>query len=64
MERSGCRRPLLRGEGLPDTEPSEREFHGGHLGAEPVGSGAFELGCCWAGLWTGGNCSGRSWDPL
>jgi hypothetical protein len=45
MERSGCRRPLLRGEGLSDTEPREREANGGHRGAEPVGGGAFELGC-------------------
>ena len=45
MERSGCRRSLLRGEGLPDAQPREGEFHGGHRGAEPVGGGAFELGC-------------------
>jgi hypothetical protein len=43
MERSGGRRALLRGEGLPNAQPREREFHGGHRGAEPVGGGAFLL---------------------
>ena len=37
MERSGGRRALLRGEGLPDAQPREGEFHGGHRGAESLG---------------------------
>jgi hypothetical protein len=37
MERSGCRRALLRGEGLTDPKPRESEPDGGHRGAEPLG---------------------------
>jgi hypothetical protein len=28
---------LLRGQGLSDAQPRERQFHSGHRGAEPVG---------------------------
>jgi len=44
MERSGRRRALLRGEGLPDAQPREGEANGGHRGAESLGGGAFGLG--------------------
>ena len=43
MERPGRCRALFGGEGLTDAEPREREFHGGHRGAEPIGGGAFLL---------------------
>jgi hypothetical protein len=43
MERSGCRRALLWGEGLSDTQPREGEFHGGHRGAESLGGITFLL---------------------
>ena len=67
VERLGRRRALLRGEGLPDAQPREGEFHGGHRGAESVGGGAFELGCWvdgglgwwWVALWVGWLCAGR-----
>jgi hypothetical protein len=72
MERSGCRRSLLRGEGLPDSQPREREFHGGHCGAESLGGRAFELAgrgvgwlgcgpavCALAGVGGCGGCGGH-----
>ena len=72
MERSGGRRALLRGEGLSDTEPREREFHGGHCGAESLGGVAFLLrdgllgftlaaagGTGLAGVVGGGGCCGH-----
>jgi len=43
MERSGCRRWLLRGEGLSDAEPSEGEANGGNRGAVFAGGEAFEV---------------------
>jgi hypothetical protein len=52
MEGSGRRRALLRGEGLPDAQPREREFHGGHGCPEPVCRVAFKLagrGVGWVG---------------
>ncbi len=77
MERSGCRRSLLRGEGLSDTEPREGEFHGGHRGTESLGGGAIELGCrgvvglgCrptrggLAGVVGGGGCCGHNSSDL
>ena len=43
MECPGGCRALLRGEGLPNAEPREREPAGGHHGAEPLGGGALLL---------------------
>jgi hypothetical protein len=45
MERSGSRRALFWGQGLSNAEPREREFHGGHGGAESLGSVGGGLGC-------------------
>ena len=69
MERSDCRRALLRGEGLTDAQPRKGEFHGSHCGAESLGSGAFLLrdgllgftlsaacGCVMAGVGVCGCC--------
>jgi hypothetical protein len=75
MERSGCCRALLRGEGLSDAQPREGEFHGGHRGAQAVGGGAFELGCRGVGVrgsvcgvsgcrWFGGGCCGHEMVPV
>ena len=43
MERPGCRRSLLWGKGLFDSQPRERECHGRHRCAESVGGGVFLL---------------------
>jgi hypothetical protein len=65
MERSGRCSPLFGGEGLSDAQPREREFHGGHRGAESLGGVGGGLGCrvgcgpargMWAGLGFGGGC--------
>jgi len=54
MERSGCCRSLLWGEGLSNAQPREGEFHGRHRSAASAGGGAFEL----AGRGVGGlGCS-------
>ena len=44
MERSGCCRPLFRGEGLTDAQPSEGEPDGGHGGTESLGGVGGGLG--------------------
>jgi hypothetical protein len=52
MERSGSRSPLFGGEGLSHPQPREREFHGGHRGAESLGGVGRSLGCGGVG-WLG-----------
>jgi hypothetical protein len=62
------------GEGLTDAQPCEREFYGGHRGAESLGSGAFLLrdgllgltlsatgGCLLAGVGGRGGCCCHVW---
>jgi hypothetical protein len=43
MERSGRRRLLFRRECITNAQPREREFHGGHRGAESLGGGALPM---------------------
>ena len=50
MQRSGRSSPLLWAEGLSDSEPREREFHGDHRDAEPVGGVGGGLGCRFGGV--------------
>jgi len=73
MERSGRCRALFGCEGLPDAQPREGEFHGGHRRAESVdgvwgglgdgrvvGLGCASRGWVLAGCGFGGGCCGHS----
>jgi hypothetical protein len=76
MERPGCCRALLWGEGLTDAQPCEGEPDGGHRGAESLGGGTLlqrdgllgltlsaSGGCVLAGVGGCGYCCGHTGSP-